>query len=82
MLQDPDLDVFGSRGLKEHPCDRVLCAESLAAPYQLFDALGRRACCIVMSNQQHHLKLLVGCRVCFAGLHQIFTLEKGVRGRA
>lgn len=48
----------------------------LPAPsHQLFDALGCRAGGVVMSNQQHGLKLLMGWRVGLTGLHQVFTLE-------
>lgn len=52
----------------------------LSAPpppsHQLLNALGCRASGIVMSNQQHCLKLLMGWRVCLTGLHQVFTLEQ------
>lgn len=40
-----------------------------------------------MSDQQHRLKLLMGCRVGLTGLHQVFTLEQAesitwVRGQS
>ncbi|TRY86952.1 hypothetical protein DNTS_000645 [Danionella cerebrum] len=53
--------------------------EQLAAQkentHQLLNAFGSGASCIVVSNQQHLLKLLMGCGIGFRRFGQVFTLH-------